>query len=181
MYQKSKFKKADAKGFKPSFIYEERDREFVHKEVLKIFPWINPRTLISWSERGLITPDFDKGGAGRGIRRRYSYFNLLEIAFVDELLTYGMPFSVIKAIIEEGNVGEQIRRKGCDLVFVYNSAMNATRFDKNKKPAPMKVPGQRSFSPDWMSPEEFIHQGSKELLQIKESRKVKILPNKACT
>ena len=94
----------------------KQDREFVHKEVLKIFPWIKPRTLISWSERGLVKT---KGGdaPGRGTRRRYSYQNVIEIGFVDELLQYGLPFHTIKRIIEAAGLSQRLREKGFDTVF----------------------------------------------------------------
>ncbi len=93
-----------------------QDREFVHKEVLKIFPWIKPRTLISWSERGLIQPEFEEA-SGRGTRRRYSFQNVIEIGFVDELLQYAMPFHTIKRIIEAAGLSQQLREKGFDTVF----------------------------------------------------------------
>ena len=94
-----------------------QDREFVHKEVLKIFPWIKPRTLISWSERGLIQPEY-KEASGRGTRRRYSYQNLIEIGFISELLDYGIPFNMIRIFIQDQEgLGKELRKKGFDIVF----------------------------------------------------------------
>jgi DNA-binding transcriptional MerR regulator len=92
-------------------------KQFVHKEILKIFPWIKPRTLISWSERGLITPEFEDA-SGRGTRRKYSYRNLIKIGFVDELLKYGIPFSTIRGFLEEGGsrAKDKLFEKGFDVV-----------------------------------------------------------------
>ena len=94
-----------------------QDRQFVHKEVLKIFPWIKPRTLISWSERGLITPEFEDA-SGRGTRRKYSYKNLIEIGFVDELLKYGIPFFTVREFLEGGDskAKDKLFEKGFDVI-----------------------------------------------------------------
>jgi DNA-binding transcriptional MerR regulator len=75
-------------------------QEFTHKEIKKIFPWVKTRTLISWSERGLVEPKFGDA-EGRGSKRRYSYENLLEIAFADELLNRGITFSAIWTMMSE--------------------------------------------------------------------------------
>ena len=74
--------------------------KFAHKHVRQIFPWIKPRTLISWSERGIVKPAFEDA-FGRGSRRLYSYGNLLEIAFADELLRYGIHFGMIQMAMAE--------------------------------------------------------------------------------
>ena len=66
-------------------------QEFQHKDVLRLFPWIKARTLISWVERGLVKPDF-QDAAGKGTRRGYSYKNLIEILLVDELLSWGISY-----------------------------------------------------------------------------------------
>jgi len=90
-------------------------KQFVHKEVLKIFPWIKPRTLISWSERGLVTPELEDA-SGRGTKRKYSYKNLIEIGFVCELLEYGIPFSTIKEFLEKGGSSDKLFEKGFEVV-----------------------------------------------------------------
>jgi len=75
-------------------------QKFTHKEIKKIFPWIKTRTLISWSERGLVVPEF-VDAQGRGTKRLFSYDNLLEIAFADELLSRGITFSQIWTMMSE--------------------------------------------------------------------------------
>ena len=73
------------------------DEQYLHRDILKVFPWIKPRTLISWSERGLVKP---LGKAyGRGSARVYSYSNLVEIGIISELLSFGMPFTIIGNIM----------------------------------------------------------------------------------
>lgn len=79
--------------------------QFVHRDILNIFPWIKARTLISWSERGLVKPDFSNA-AGRGSSRVYSYSNLIEIGIVSEFLRHGIPFSIIEEIMN----GDAVRR-----------------------------------------------------------------------
>ena len=74
-------------------------KEFLHRDLKKIFPSISPRTLIYWVERGLISPTI-KTASGRGTARKYSYGNLIEIACINELLCQGLPFSRIKFIVE---------------------------------------------------------------------------------
>ena len=88
--------------------------EFTHKEVLKVFPDINARTLISWSERGLVKPEVEDA-SGRGTKRRYSYKNLIEVGFVQELLSYKLPFSLIQNFIM--GLSHAIEEYGFDLVF----------------------------------------------------------------
>ena len=88
---------------------------YVHSDVLKVFPYINPRTLISWNERGLITPDVSNS-SGRGSSRIYSYLNLIQIGIAHEFLRFGIPFSVIGSIM----TGEAIMklREGNDFDVV---------------------------------------------------------------
>jgi DNA-binding transcriptional MerR regulator len=73
--------------------------EFFHRDLIQIFPSVKPRTIISWTERGLIEPEFEDA-SGRGSARRYSYRNLMEITFISELLRFGVPFSFINQITE---------------------------------------------------------------------------------
>lgn len=75
-------------------------RQFGHKEVTRIFPGLKPRTLIYWSERGLVKPDFGDA-EGRGSRRQYSYANLFEIAFAEEMLSHGVTFGIIEMVMGE--------------------------------------------------------------------------------
>ncbi|OPY83926.1 MAG: hypothetical protein A4E71_02824 [Smithella sp. PtaU1.Bin162] len=76
------------------------NKEFYHQDILRIFPDIRPRTLISWGEKGLIKPL--REAENRGGKRIYSYNNLIEIAFVRELFGYELPFKYVQSLMERG-------------------------------------------------------------------------------
>lgn len=59
-----------------------------HKDVIKVFPGVSPRTLINWSERGLFEPAVQPDGTGT--RREYSVYNLVEIGIILELRSFGL-------------------------------------------------------------------------------------------
>ena len=90
--------------------------KFLHRDILNIFPWLKPRTLISWSERGLIKPDFSNA-AGRGSSRVYSYGNLIEIGIVSEFLGHGIPFSIIEGIMNGSAVRKMKEEKDFNVVI----------------------------------------------------------------
>jgi len=90
--------------------------QFTHKHIRKIFPWIKPRTLISWSERGIVIPEIEDA-FGRGSKRVYSYGNLLEIAFADELMRYGIHFGMIQMAMAEFRL--VTREKNHKYLFVF--------------------------------------------------------------
>ena len=98
--------------------------EFVHKDLKKIFPWISPRTLIYWVERGLVKPSF-ADASGRGSSRRYSYTNLIEIAFIGELLRRGLPFTEIKRILDTEEYKKIIDKEKWDSVYWYSQEIIA--------------------------------------------------------
>jgi DNA-binding transcriptional MerR regulator len=139
-------------------------REFVHKEVLKIFPWIKARTLISWSERGLIKPEFEEA-SGRGTRRRYSYQNLIEIGVVSELLDYGIPFNMISTFIhaQEG-LSEELRDKGFDMVFLVNSVSGIAIDYEGRSTHAGDAIGHYAYQTAIRTIEEFAEMGGKEIL-----------------
>ena len=83
---------------------------------MKIFTWIKSRTLMSWTERGLLTPTFGDA-AGPGTSRRYAFQDLIEIAFIDELLSYGMAFSNIKLYTTQEKYKEIIENQNWDMIF----------------------------------------------------------------
>jgi len=72
--------------------------EYTHKEVLRVFPKVNGRTLISWSERGLIHPEHGDA-SGPGTRRQYSFKNLIEIGIIKEMESYSLPFRTIRRVL----------------------------------------------------------------------------------
>ncbi len=67
-----------------------------HGEVSLILD-IPQRRLLLWAEKGLIVPSTD--AAGRGSKRKYDYFDLLEAALVQELFEFGIGIHIIKKIL----------------------------------------------------------------------------------
>lgn len=60
---------------------------------------INPRTILSWTEKGLIVPEIENP-QGQGKKPRYSVTNLVEIALIKELLRVGVRISEIRRFME---------------------------------------------------------------------------------
>jgi DNA-binding transcriptional MerR regulator len=90
--------------------------EFLHRDLMKIFPTIKPRTIISWAERRLIEPDI-RDASGRGSSRRYSYENLIEIAFISELASLELPFARIKHVVRSEKFREIVKKHKWDQVL----------------------------------------------------------------
>lgn len=88
---------------------------FNHSDILKVFPGIKARTLISWSERGLIRPL--QKASGRGSSRVYSYTNLIEIAILNELLQYGIPFAHIMLVMRGKEMRGLLKDEQWDSIF----------------------------------------------------------------
>jgi DNA-binding transcriptional MerR regulator len=109
------------------------DKQFLHRDVVKIFPWLKPRTLISWSERGLIKADFSEA-AGRGSSRVFSYSNLIEIGILSEFLQNGIPFAMIKILIESPPMRSIISNKTFNQVFWFERQMVSSDVPMDKAP-----------------------------------------------
>ena len=98
--------------------------EFRHRDLMKIFPSIKARTLISWSERGLLEPDI-QDASGRGSSRCYSYKNLIEIAIIGEFLSYGIPFSFIRKVVKSKQFSRTINEEKWDTLFSITHVMDS--------------------------------------------------------
>ena len=107
--------------------------EFIHRDLIKIFPWISPRTLIYWVERGLLRPTFEDA-SGRGSSRKYSYKNLMEIASISELLRRGLPFAAIKRIIKSKEYGDIIENEKWDQIFWEEQEIVSAPVPMDKEP-----------------------------------------------
>lgn len=132
-------------------------KEFTHKEIKKIFPWIKTRTLISWSERGLVEPEYGDA-EGRGTKRRYSYENLLQIAFADELLNRGITFSAIWTMMSE-----------------FQTILKEKNFTDNL----FIAEGVIQYSPPPIGPERYIYSGVVSINKIKNKKIEDLFPAKA--
>jgi hypothetical protein len=87
---------------------------FHHTDILKIYPTVKVRSMLTWSERGLIQPLQD--AAGRGSSRIYSYKNLIEIGIIGELTRYGFSFSHISALMRSANMQYFLQNGEWDMV-----------------------------------------------------------------
>lgn len=95
--------------------YRSSERYF-HKDVIRIFPDLRPRTVISWAEKGLVKPGVE--AKGRGDRRVYTYSNLVEIGFIHELVSLGIPSGEIKRTLKQADVKEALQDRAPDQLLV---------------------------------------------------------------
>jgi DNA-binding transcriptional MerR regulator len=90
--------------------------EFFNRHVLIVYPEIKTRTLISWSEKGIISPleqPVNKGG-----RRVYSYENLIEIGLTRLLSLKGVPIHTLKALLNNKKLKTALRSNGYRNFFI---------------------------------------------------------------
>lgn len=99
------------------------DKKYLHRDILKIFPSLKARTVISWSERGLVKADLGEA-SGRGSSRVFSYSNLIEIGILSELLHTGIPFATIKLITNSPAVRDMINSKTFDKVILFQRQLS---------------------------------------------------------
>jgi len=104
-------------------------REYYHKDVLNIFPSLKGRTLISWIEKGLITPLHEP--ENRGGKRIYSYHNLIQIAIIHELSMYSFP---LKSIKRENKVLDQCKQNNYEnfLIICFYPAFTINKMSKKR-------------------------------------------------
>jgi len=62
--------------------------QYTLKDVMEIFPNLNPRTVQVWSKRGVIRPALSSSGQGFPVR--FSYLNLIEIGLVWQIVRLGL-------------------------------------------------------------------------------------------
>ena len=97
------------------------EHTFTHTRILHIFPHVKARSMISWSERGLIKPLRD--AVGRGSSRLYSYTNLIEISIISELLRYSLPFSTIKLVMRNEDMKRIFRDGRWNTIFYISNGV----------------------------------------------------------
>lgn len=105
--------------------------QFNHRDILAVFPSIKPRTLISWSEKGLIKP-LEKP-INRGGKRIYSYENLIEIGFIRELLSWGLGFNKISSIVNHKEFKQYFHKYNYKSIFILKMYPLASISSKTKK------------------------------------------------
>lgn len=104
-------------------IHKYSGREYLSKKAGEFFdPAIPPRTIQSWSEKGLIKPHGDTTGTGK--RRLYNFVNLIEIGVIKSLTAERLKLDTIKKVLDflrsQGGYVQTIAEeqfKGNDVVF----------------------------------------------------------------
>lgn len=135
-----------------------KDR-FTHSDVLKIFPWLKARTIISWAERELIRPVLD--ASGRGSSRVYSYVNIMEIGIVSELLHYGIPFLLIQATMRHKGIQAILKNKRWNSIIWIDREL----FREN---LPMDKTASFSSRYGVVPVEEFVRKGGKLIMRSRD-------------
>lgn len=77
-----------------------------HSEVLKIYPSLRSRTLISWSEKKYFIPEVKPSGPGS--RRQYSLKNLVEVGVIFELVKHRAQKGVILNVMNRLSDDERL-------------------------------------------------------------------------
>jgi len=82
-----------------------KNYSYQHKDIIKIFPDLSPRSLVSWAEKEILIPGVEDA-RGRGTVRRYSFENVVQAGIIRELMALGVTFRIIKNFL-----GKQLRKR----------------------------------------------------------------------
>jgi DNA-binding transcriptional MerR regulator len=96
-----------------------RKEIFHHKDILEVFSDLSPRSLVSWTEKGLLTPDHGDA-TGRGTMRKYSFDNVLQAGVIRELMKFGLTFREI--ILFDDHWKSEMKRFNYDCVLFFQRA-----------------------------------------------------------
>ncbi len=96
-----------------------RKEIFHHKDILEVFSDLSPRSLVSWTEKGLLTPDHGDA-TGRGTMRKYSFDNVLQAGVIRELMKFGLTFREI--ILFDDHWKSEMKRFDYDCVLSFQRA-----------------------------------------------------------
>jgi DNA-binding transcriptional MerR regulator len=133
-------------------------QSYLHRDVVKIFPWLKARTLISWSERGLIVPEITDA-AGRGSSRMYSYSNLIQIGMLAELLRFGIPFTQIREMMESDEMKNMLSTRNFDAVYWLSRELVSAKVPMDKE-----APWLGRFG--FMTFDDFLKKGAGNLVDV---------------
>jgi DNA-binding transcriptional MerR regulator len=101
------------------------DRIFLNNDVSKIVN-ITPRQVLSWTDKGLIVPFREAGGAGT--KRGYNYINLLEFLLCDVLFMKGVGIQKIKNLLNELRISRSMEQWARNFKDYYENI-----FEQNKE------------------------------------------------
>lgn len=93
------------------------EREFQHRDVLRVFPDIKPRSVIHWSEIGLMS-SLLQDASGLGTKRLYSFRNLVEIAILRELSVNQLPTRLMRMVMRASRVQEALDQQRWDSIIL---------------------------------------------------------------
>jgi DNA-binding transcriptional MerR regulator len=108
-------------SIKPKEIKREdmKNGTYQHKDILKVFSDLSPRSLVSWTEKGLLTPDHGDA-TGRGTMRKYSFDNVIQAGVIRELMAYGLTFREIILVADHWK--SEMKRFDYDCVLFFQRA-----------------------------------------------------------
>ena len=142
-------------------------RHFRHKDVVRVFPWVKPATLLYWADRGLIKPDV-AGADGRGSTRLYSYGNLVEIAVLSRLLGRGFSFRTIQGIVEHAAFREIVDGSLFDRVLWFRCTLSTADVPMDKAPSWIETAGSAPAV-------EFVEVGGSYLAGIRNESDISLV------
>ena len=67
-----------------------------HKDIMNVYPDLSGRSLVSWSEKGILNLPPERDAVGRGSVRRYTFDEVIQAGVIRELMGHGLTFRVIK-------------------------------------------------------------------------------------
>ena len=92
--------------------------EFENRDICSLLD-MSEREVRYWSDRGVIVPEVQEAMGRPGIRRKYSFKNLLQFGILKEVLDSGVNFriaaSILKAVEDSGYF--QFKPGVCHLVY----------------------------------------------------------------
>jgi DNA-binding transcriptional MerR regulator len=95
------------------------ERRFLNNQIAEIVR-VTPRQVISWTEKGLVEPLVEAGGAGT--KREYSYYNLLEFGISKHLLRQGVGVQMVKTLLtlirDRGHLRSWVERQDKETCFL---------------------------------------------------------------
>ena len=94
---------------------------YQHKDILEIFPDLSSRSLVSWTEKELLKPDYGDA-RGRGTVRKYSFDNIIQAGIIRELMALGLTFREIRGFYSDHWKAE-MKNLNYNCVFIWQRQM----------------------------------------------------------
>lgn len=104
-----------------------KNKTYQHKDILRVYSDLSPRSLVSWTEKGLLTPDHGDA-TGRGTMRKYSFDNVVQAGVIRELMAFGLTFREI--ILVNDHWKSEMKKFDYDCVLFFQRATFKSLSDK---------------------------------------------------